>query len=63
MNFVTAGLVPITKPRVPNRSPNHPAEGDDLGCAADHNSRTNGTNHLRDYLQGRGRPRLVGSVR
>ena len=63
MNFVTAGLVPITCPRLPNGLRNHPGEGDDLGGGADQNSRANGTNHLRDYLPGRGRSGRVSSVR
>ena len=37
MNFVTAGLAPITCPRLPNGSPNHPGEGDDVRGGADHN--------------------------
>ena len=35
MNFVTAGLVPITNLRLPNRSPNHPDEGDDVPGGTD----------------------------
>ena len=37
MNFVTAGLVPITGQRLSKRFPNHPGEGDDVPGGADHN--------------------------
>ena len=37
MNFVTAGLVPITYLRLPNQAPNHPGEGDDGPGGTDHN--------------------------
>ena len=30
MNFVTAGLAPITRKELTNRSPNHPGEGEDV---------------------------------
>lgn len=37
MNFVTAGLEPITYARLSNQAPNHPGEGDDLFGGTDHN--------------------------
>ena len=38
MNFVTAGLAPITAKRLTDPPPNHPGEGDDERGGTQHNS-------------------------